>query len=136
MKNPSKTFATCTLGCKVNHYETQAMEKTLLENGYTLIPYDEKADIYIINTCTVTHIGDRKSRQMIRRAKSKNPDSIVVVTGCYAQTAPKEIAKIEGVDIICGTHNRKKLPSLIEAFQADQQTISVDDIMSIHENSR
>lgn len=133
MKNPSKTFATCTLGCKVNHYETQAMEKTLLENGYTLIPYDEKADIYIINTCTVTHIGDRKSRQMIRRAKSKNPDSIVVVTGCYAQTAPKEIAKIEGVDIICGTHNRKKLPSLIEAFQADQQTISVDDIMSIHE---
>lgn len=133
MKNLSKTFATCTLGCKVNHYETQAIEKMLLEKGYSLLSYEEKADIYIINTCTVTHIGDRKSRQMIRRAKAKNPDSIVVVTGCYAQTAPQEIAEIEGVDIVCGTHNRQLLPSLLNAFKTDEQTISVDDIMSIHE---
>lgn len=133
MEHSTRTFATCTLGCKVNHYETQAIEKMLVENGYTLLSYEDKADIYIINTCTVTHIGDRKSRQMIRRAKNNNPDSVVVVTGCYAQTAPNEIAAIEGVDIICGTHDHQKLLSLLSAGKPQEQAIVVGDIMNIHE---
>ena len=89
-----KTVAFCTLGCKVNQYETEAMSEMFKEKGYKITSFEQKSDIYIINTCTVTATGDKKSRQMIRRAKSTNPEGIIAVVGCYAQVAADEIAKI------------------------------------------
>ncbi|MGC7880251.1 tRNA (N(6)-L-threonylcarbamoyladenosine(37)-C(2))-methylthiotransferase MtaB, partial [Desulforudis sp. 1190] len=94
-----KTVAFATLGCKVNQYETQALSEQFERLGYAIVSFEEKADVYVINTCTVTHIGDRKSRQVIRRARRANPEALVVVTGCYAQVAPDEIAGIGDVDL-------------------------------------
>lgn len=128
-----KTFATYTLGCKVNQYETQAIEGMFREKGYEQVSFDEKADLYIINTCTVTHISDRKSRQMIRHAKKMNPFCLVAVTGCYAQVAPEEVASIEGVDIVCGTKEKGKLLSLAEQHAAGKTEIRVGDILRTRE---
>lgn len=128
-----KTFATYTLGCKVNQYETQAIEGMFQEKGYRLVPFDEKADLYIINTCTVTHISDRKSRQMIRHAKKTNPSCLVAVTGCYAQVAPEEVASIEGVDLICGTKEKGMLLSLIEQHCTKETEVRVGDILRTRE---
>ena len=89
-----KTVAFITLGCKVNQYETNAMSQKLIEEGYKIVEHTQKADIYIINTCTVTNMSDRKSRQMIRRAKEINPEAIIIAVGCYVQVAKKEIEKI------------------------------------------
>ena len=89
----NKTVAFCTLGCKVNQYETNAMIQEFMKEGYTIVEFDEKADIYIVNTCTVTNMADRKSRQMLRRVKELNPDSILVAVGCYAQVAKDELEK-------------------------------------------
>ena len=100
------TVAFYTLGCKVNQYESEAMAELFERAGYTISDFDSICDIYVINTCTVTGMSDRKSRKIIRQAKKKNPDSIVIVTGCYAQTAPDEIKKIDGVNLIIGTNNR------------------------------
>ncbi len=124
-----KTFATYTLGCKVNQYETQAIEGMFLERGYRLVPFDEKADLYIINTCTVTHISDRKSRQMIRHAKKTNPSCLVVVTGCYAQVAPQEIAAIEGVALVCGTNEKNQILELIARHTKGSAETRVGNIM-------
>ena len=93
-----------TLGCKVNQYETEAMMKDFRQQGYEIVDERDYADVYIINTCTVTAVADRKSRQYIRRMKSVNPDSVVAVTGCYAQIKPEEVAAVEGVDIVAGTN--------------------------------
>ena len=109
-----KKVAFYTLGCKVNQYETEALVELFEKEGYEVVDFSNKADIYIINTCTVTNLGDRKSRQMIRRAKKMNEDSIVVVTGCYAQTAPEEISNIEGVNIILGTNDRIRILEYIK----------------------
>ena len=87
-----KTAAFYTLGCKVNQYETEAMSEIFSKNGYKIADFNEVCDVYVINTCTVTSIGDRKSRQMIRRAKYLNPNSIVAVVGCYSQVSPDEVA--------------------------------------------
>ena len=95
----------CTLGCKVNQYETQAMEQELTGRGHTLVPFEGEADAYIINTCTVTAVSDKKSRQMIRRARKQNPDAVVAVCGCYAQTKPENIRELD-VDLISGTGDR------------------------------
>ncbi len=114
-----KTAAFYTLGCKVNQYETQAMTECFKRAGYKINEFDEKSDIYVINTCTVTGTGDKKSRQIIRRAKTQNPDSIVVVAGCYSQTAPKAVEKIEGVNIILGTDKRKDVVSITEQYIAE-----------------
>ena len=103
-----KKVAFYTLGCKVNQYETEAMSELFQNAGYELCDFDSYADIYVINTCTVTSMSDRKSRQIIRRAKKHNPDSIVAVTGCYAQTNPDAVLEIEDVNIIIGTKDRKK----------------------------
>ena len=84
-----KTIAFHTLGCKVNHYETEAMWQIFKDDGYERIDFEQNADVYVINTCTVTNTGDKKSRQVIRRAIRKNPDAVIAVTGCYAQTSPK-----------------------------------------------
>lgn len=105
-----------TLGCKVNQSETEAMTALFLEKGYQLGDFEAYCDVYVINTCTVTHAGDRKSRQMIRRAKHTNPEAIVVVTGCYAQTSPEAVAAIEDVDIILGTNKRNRIVEEVEQF--------------------
>jgi len=92
------------LWCKVNAYETEAMQELLEKNGYEIVPFGKGADIYIINTCTVTNIADRKSRQMLHRAKKRNPDSIVVAAGCYVQTKQEEARLDDAVDILIGNN--------------------------------
>ena len=119
------TVAFYTLGCKVNNYETESLYVLFNKAGYTRVAFDEVADVYVINTCTVTNSGDRKSRQMIRRAIRKNPDAIICVTGCYAQTKPNEIAEIEGVDIIVGTNGRENIIDLVNDFIKNRQPITV-----------
>lgn len=103
-----------TLGCKVNQYETEAMQELFKKKGYTICNDDEIADIYVINTCTVTNLSDRKSRQFISRAKKLNKDAILAVVGCYSQVSPDEISKIDDVDVIIGTKNRNKIVELCE----------------------
>ncbi len=134
-----------TLGCKVNQYETEAMEEIFEKNGYTIVKDDEIADIYVINTCTVTNLSDRKSRQYIRRAKKLNEESIVAVVGCYSQVSPEEVSKIEDVDVIIGTTERNRILELCEKAkenkvkinivknvktQKEFETINIDDIKS------
>lgn len=126
-----KKVAFCTLGCKVNQYETQAMSELFENRGYTVCPFEEKADVYVINTCSVTGLSDRKSRQMIRRAKRKNPDSVIAVTGCYAQTAPNDVLKIEGVNLVLGTQNRSNIVKLCEEA-ANSRLSVVSDILHTH----
>lgn len=126
--------AFATLGCKTNQYETDALMDVFYQNRYTVVDFDEMSDIYIINTCTVTHVGDKKSRQLIRRAKKSNPKGIVVVMGCYAQISPNEVEKIEGVDIIIGTDSRQHVLSYIDQFRKQEvkkTLVIVDDIMKI-----
>ncbi|MFB5662112.1 tRNA (N(6)-L-threonylcarbamoyladenosine(37)-C(2))-methylthiotransferase MtaB [Alteribacillus sp. HJP-4] len=119
-----------TLGCKVNHYETEAIWQLFKEKGYEKTDFDKNSDVYVINTCTVTNTGDKKSRQVIRRAVRKNPEAIVCVTGCYAQTSPAEIMNIPGVDIVVGTQDREKMLSYIEQFKKERQPINgVGNIM-------
>ncbi|MDD2433400.1 MAG: tRNA (N(6)-L-threonylcarbamoyladenosine(37)-C(2))-methylthiotransferase MtaB, partial [Clostridia bacterium] len=102
-----------TLGCKVNQSETEAFVALFRERGYEIVNFEEKADVYIINTCTVTHLADRKSRQMIRRALKFNSQAQVVVTGCYAQTNAEAIRKIAGVSLIVGTNKKSRLVDLV-----------------------
>ena len=101
-----KKVAFITLGCKVNQYETNAMAQKLIENGYEIVDHNQKADIYIINTCTVTNMSDRKSRQMIRRAKENNSNAVVIAVGCYVQVAKKEIENIEEIDLALGNEEK------------------------------
>lgn len=123
-----------TLGCRVNQYETEAIAEAFIKNNYEVVDFDDFADVYVINTCTVTNIGDKKSRQMIRKAKKTNPDAVIVVTGCYAQVSPDEVAKIEGVDIIIGTSDKGRAAELVEEYKRNKHQIrKVDDIMSIRE---
>ena len=119
-----------TLGCKVNHYETEAIWQLFKAQGYERVEYENIADVYVINTCTVTNTGDKKSRQVIRRAVRKNPDAVIAVTGCYAQTSPAEIMAIPGVDIVVGTQDRVKMLDYIEQFKNERQPINaVGNIM-------
>lgn len=108
-----KAVAFATLGCKVNQTETAALGRLFEEAGYTVVPFGERADVYIINTCTVTHLSDRKSRQLIRRARRNNPSGVIVVTGCLAQVSPEDVLDIPGVDLVVGTHSRQRLPELV-----------------------
>jgi threonylcarbamoyladenosine tRNA methylthiotransferase MtaB len=124
------TVAFHTLGCKVNHYETEAIWQLFKEQGYERLEYENTSDVYVINTCTVTNTGDKKSRQVIRRAIRKNPDAVICVTGCYAQTSPAEIMAIPGVDIVVGTQDRRKMLEYIEQFKDERQPINgVGNIM-------
>lgn len=125
---PSVAFH--TLGCKVNHYETEAIWQLFKEEGYDRVDFESSSDVYIINTCTVTNTGDKKSRQVIRRAIRKNPDAVICVTGCYAQTSPAEIMAIPGVDIVVGTQDRVKMLEYIEQYKVERQPINaVGNIM-------
>ncbi len=125
----SKTVAVATLGCKVNQYESEAIEEQFDRAGYVVVNFSFAADVYVINTCTVTHLSDRKSRQMIRRAKQKNPESVLVVMGCYAQTNPEAVREIDGVDIVIGTTGRSQVVELVERFLEERSHIDlVDDL--------
>lgn len=125
-----KKVAFYTLGCKVNQYETEAMTELFEDSGYEAVGFDEKADVYVINTCTVTGLSARKSRQAIRKAKTVNAQAIVAVVGCYPQTAPDEVEDIAGVDIMIGTRDRLKILDHIAAYEAGGPRVrAVGDIM-------
>lgn len=114
-----------TLGCKVNFYDTEAIWQLFKQEGYEQVDFDEQtADVYLINTCTVTNTGDKKSRQIIRRAIRRNPDAIVAVTGCYAQTSPAEILDIPGVDLVVGTQDRDKILPYVKQIQESRQPVN------------
>lgn len=116
-----KSVALHNLGCKVNSYEIDVMQQMLRESGYKIVPFDEAADVYIINTCTVTNIADRKSRQMIHRARKNNPDAVVVAVGCYVQTAGEAIVQEGAVDIAVGNNRKKDIVSVLEEYWKNRE---------------
>ena len=119
-----------TLGCKVNQYETNAMIQKFIEQGYNIVEHTKKADIYIINTCTVTNMSDRKSRQMLRRVKDLNPHAIVVACGCYVQVAKEELKNIKEIDLILGNNEKKEIVNYIEKYIDEKKQIqSTEDVM-------
>lgn len=126
-----KKVAFYTLGCKVNQYETEAMLELFEKDGYEQVNSEEYADVYVINTCTVTHMSDRKSRQYIRRVKKKNPDAVIAVVGCYSQVSPEEILDIEEVNLVMGTNDRRKIVEEIKKIDASKKVSTVDDIMKV-----
>lgn len=123
-----KKAALHNLGCKVNGYETEAMQKLLEEDGYEIVPFHEKADVYVINTCTVTNIADRKSRQMLHRARKLNPEAVIVAAGCYVQAQEEAGQAIEGIDILIGNNQKKNLISLLHAHEQHEDIKAVIDI--------
>ena len=139
MKNRKVAF--CTLGCKVNQYETNAMIQEFKKCGYDIVEFDEVADIYIVNTCTVTNMADRKSRQMSRKVKELNPEAILVAVGCYAQVAKEELEKIPEIDLILGTNEKKDIVSYVEKMlntkQGDTANVGQDQSKNLEtENSK
>ncbi|WP_199621738.1 tRNA (N(6)-L-threonylcarbamoyladenosine(37)-C(2))-methylthiotransferase MtaB [Paenibacillus alkalitolerans] len=118
------TVAFHTLGCKVNFYDTEAIWQLFKNDGWEQADFETTADVYVINTCTVTNTGDKKSRQIIRRAIRRNPEAVIAVTGCYAQTSPAEILAIPGVDLVIGTQGRDAILDLVKQVQADRQPIN------------
>jgi len=127
-----KTVAFLTLGCKVNAYESEAMLKLFTQNGYHEVDFKEIADVYVINTCTVTNTGDSKSRQMIRQAIRRQPSAIICVVGCYSQIASEDIAAIEGVSIVLGTQFRGQIIDLVKEYEKTrQQIIKIADVMNL-----
>ncbi len=130
----TKKVAFLTLGCKVNQYETNAMSEKFIEAGYMVAEGESQADICVINTCSVTNISDRKSRQMIRKTREKNPNSIIIVTGCYAQVAKEAIMQMPEVDIIIGNNEKKDIISHLEDFYAQKnKTVEVEDVFIARE---
>ena len=124
-----KTVAFCTLGCKVNQYETNAMMQKMIEAGYEVVDFETKADIYIINTCTVTNMSDRKSRQMIRRAKEINPEAIIIAVGCYVQVAKKEIEKIKEIDLALGNEEKVDIVKYCNEIIQKNKKEEIADVM-------
>ncbi len=125
-----KKVAFITLGCKVNQYETNAMAQEFIEKGYEVVEHTEVADIYVINTCTVTNMSDRKSRQMLRRVKELNENAIIVACGCYAQVAKSELEKIEEVDLILGNNEKKNIVEFVEEFErTNKKELKIEDVM-------
>lgn len=119
-----------TLGCRVNTYDTEAMAEMFKKEGYEVVNFSEKADVYVVNTCTVTNSGDKKSRQHISQAKRLNEEAIICVVGCYAQVAPEEISKIEGVDVVLGTRNKGRIIEAVNiARKTGEQVIEVTDVL-------
>ncbi len=124
----SRKVALHNLGCKVNSYETEYMAQAFAERGYDIVPFREKADIYIVNTCTVTNIADRKSRQMLHRARKTNPAAIVVAAGCYVQADAEKAARDEDIDLLVGNNEKKNIVDLVEHFRGGEKRIAVRDI--------
>jgi threonylcarbamoyladenosine tRNA methylthiotransferase MtaB len=128
--NGQRKVAFCSLGCKVNQYETNAMAQKFIEHGYEVVEFDEYADVYIVNTCTVTNVADRKSRQMLRRAKEINNNSVLVACGCYAQVAKDELKKISEIDVIIGNNEKNDIIQIIENHITQNGTEErVSDVM-------
>ena len=126
-----------TLGCKVNQHDSAIMAALFQDAGYTIVDFNDKADVYVVNTCTVTHLSDRKSRQMIRRAAGENPDATVVVCGCYAQTAKNELEALDEVDLIIGTNERHCVVEAVEEFRANHVKTAYmpdDDELFVYED--
>ncbi|MCI9245808.1 MAG: tRNA (N(6)-L-threonylcarbamoyladenosine(37)-C(2))-methylthiotransferase MtaB [Clostridia bacterium] len=117
-----RTVAFCTLGCKVNQYETNAMMQDFIEAGYEIVEFEERADIYVVNTCTVTNMADKKSRQMLRRVKEINPDSVLVAVGCYVQVAKEKLEEMPEIDLILGVNEKSEIVEYVEAtiFQRNE----------------
>lgn len=125
-----------TLGCKVNQYDTEAVLENFKAAGYEVVDFSEYADVYVVNTCTVTHLSDRKCRQMLRKTKKINPESILVAMGCYAQIAADQIKEqVEEIDIIVGTNKRSQIVDLVDQFMSERMEMLnvVDDIMAVEE---
>ncbi len=127
-----KTAAFYTLGCKVNQYETEAVSELFAGKGYKIVPFGEKSDYYIINTCSVTSMSDRKSRQMIRRARKTNPGALIAVMGCYSQTAPEEVLAIDGVNLVLGTKDRSSVIRLLESMSPGDKLNAVTSVKDNH----
>lgn len=123
-----KKVAFCTLGCKVNQYETNAMEQAFIKAGYEIVNFEYIADIYVINTCTVTNMSDKKSRQMIRKAKQLNNKSIVVAVGCYAQVSKEKLEEIEELDLILGNNEKKDIVKYVEEYEKEK-IIHLEDVL-------
>ncbi|WP_461810809.1 tRNA (N(6)-L-threonylcarbamoyladenosine(37)-C(2))-methylthiotransferase MtaB [Faecalimonas sp.] len=123
-----KKVALHNLGCKVNAYETEAMQELLEKEGYQIVPFKEGADIYIINTCTVTNMADRKSRQMLHRAKKMNPEAIVVATGCYVQTKNEEEQIDDSIDIVIGNNKKQDLIPILKQYEEEHQGVQKEVI--------
>ena len=121
-----KKVAFVSLGCKVNQYETNAMSQEFIQAGYEVVEFTDVADVYIVNTCTVTNIADRKSRQMLRRVKEINPEAVLVATGCYAQVGKEELEKIEDIDMIIGNNEKKDIVEIIQDYQNEKNAIITD----------
>ena len=122
------------LGCKVNSYETEAMQQLLEAAGYEIVDFEDQADVYIINTCSVTNMADKKSRQMLHRAKAKNPDAVVVAAGCYVQAAGEKLKEDEAIDLVIGNNKKADLIPLLEECLAGREvTDSIIDISATHE---
>jgi len=119
-----------TLGCRVNIYETEALIELFKEEGYQIVDFGEKADVYVINSCTVTNMGDKKSRQMVHRAHRLNEDAIIAMVGCYSQIKPDEVSKIPGINIVLGTRNKKEIINLINKFKEERKNqVSLKDVI-------
>ncbi len=125
-----KKVAFYTLGCKVNQYETNKMMDLFINSGYEIVDFDSIADVYVVNTCTVTNMSDRKSRQIIHKTKETNPNSILCVVGCYAQVSKDELLKMDGIDIILGTNDRKDIIEKVNDFQ-NEKICEVNDVMKV-----
>ena len=123
-----KRVAIYTLGCKTNQYESNAILQRFVENGYEIVDFEDVADVYIVNTCTVTNISDRKSRQILRRAKQKNPNSVLIVIGCYVQVARETLEKIDDIDILLGNNEKKDILKYLDAFQNERKE-EITDVM-------
>lgn len=131
---PGKRVAFYTLGCKTNQYDTEAMQEQFIKSGYQVVGFQQHSDVYVVNTCTVTNLGDRKSRQMIRKAHRINPNAVIAVVGCYAQQAAEEVLSISGVKVAVGTKNRNRIVEYVEMAEATESSINaVEDIMKVRE---
>lgn len=144
MMFPKKTVATLTLGCKVNQYETDAVQQLLQNAGYEIVEFQEGADIYLVNTCSVTNMADKKSRQMLHRAKKMNIQSVVIAMGCYVQSAAEELMKDPYVDLVIGNNKKKEIVSILsdyfQNYEKHQEVIEIDEVdeyeeMGIHQVS-
>ncbi len=133
MKNPKVAFT--TLGCRMNQFETSAMEEQFARKGYNLTSFDDIADIYIVNTCTVTNDADRTSRKLLRQAKRRNPNAVVVATGCYAQVSPEKLAEIEEIDLVIGNSHKTAVYEIVENFinERRQDKVFIDNIFRKNE---
>ena len=122
-----KRVALHNLGCKVNYYETEVMRQSLRERGFQMVPFDREADIYIVNTCTVTNIADRKSRQILHRAKQCNPDAVVVAVGCYVQTGREAVERDDCIDLAIGNEHKKDIADILEAYLEGRQSVTIQE---------